>query len=43
MQGVKGLCGVVVGIGTGVSVILAGFACGGVDRGLFPGLSTLQL
>ena len=34
MWGVKGLCGVVVDIRTGVSVILTAFACGGVDLGL---------
>ena len=37
MWDVKGLCGVVVDIGTGVSIILTAFTCGGVDLGLFPG------
>ena len=37
MRGVKGLCGVIVGIVTGVSVILVRFVCGGVDLGLYPG------
>ena len=37
MRGVKGLCGVVIDSGTGISVILARLACSGVDLGLFPG------
>ena len=37
MQGVRGLCGVVVGIVTGTSVILGKFVCGSVDWGLFLG------
>ena len=43
MQGVKGLCGAVVDIRTGISIILARLACGNVDLGLFPGSEYLTV